>query len=111
MGAKEVKMKIEKRLRMAVRRKGFSYRTEECYAGWYKRYVHFHGLRHPETMGVPEIEAFLNHLAVNRAVAPSTQNQAFSALLFLYEQVLGMKLEGINARRAKERKRLPVDHI
>ncbi|MBC8064114.1 MAG: phage integrase N-terminal SAM-like domain-containing protein [Chlorobia bacterium] len=59
----EDKPKIESRLRTAVRRKGYSYRTEESYVGWYRRFVKFHDLRHPETMGAAEVEAFLNHLA------------------------------------------------
>lgn len=75
---------------------------------WIKRYILFHGKRHPQEMGVPEIEAFLTHLAVNQNVAASTQNQALSALLFLYREVLEMELGSVDAVRAKKPKRLPT---
>jgi site-specific recombinase XerD len=104
----EGKGRLERVLREAVRRPGYSYRTEESHVVWYRRFVRFRGLRHPETMEAGEIEAFLNHLAGNRRVAAGTQNQAFSALVFLYRQALGIELAEIDARRAKEKKRLPV---
>ncbi|GAP63158.1 hypothetical protein ARMA_1581 [Ardenticatena maritima] len=66
-----------------LRRKHYSYRTEQAYIQWIKRYILFHNKRHPKEMGAPEIEAFLTHLAVEEHVAASTQNQALSALLFL----------------------------
>jgi hypothetical protein len=75
-----------------LRVRHYSLRTEECYVNWIKRFILFHGKRHPETMGAAEIEAFLTHLAVEGHVAASTQNQAFHALLFLYQQVLGRKM-------------------
>ncbi len=71
------------RLRRACRVRHFSPRTEDCYADWAERFIRFHCLRHPNTMGAPEIEQFLTDLAVNGPVAASTQNQAFHALLFL----------------------------
>ncbi len=84
-------------------------RTEESYVSWIKRYIYFHGKRHPATMGEPEVEAFLTHLAVEGKVAASTQNQAFSALLFLYRDVLGenLQLSGKTVR-AQRPKRLPT---
>ena len=71
-----------------IRLKYYSYRTEETYIQWSRRYILFHNKRHPKEMGVPEIEAFLTHLAVEGNVAASSQNQALSALLFLYKHVL-----------------------
>jgi hypothetical protein len=71
----------------AIRRKPYAYRTEQTYCDWIKRYILFHNKRHPNEMGSAEIEAFLTHLAVEANVAASTQNQALSALLFLYRSV------------------------
>jgi integron integrase len=96
-------------IRQAIRRKHYSIRTEEAYVNWVKRFILFHHKRHPAQMGVPEIEAFLTDLAVNLKVAASTQNQALSALLFLYKEVLNQELVGnIQAERAKNPQRLPV---
>jgi integron integrase len=86
----------------------YSPRTEDCYADWAVRFIRFHGMRHPNTMGAPEIEMFLTDLAVNAHVAASTQNQAFHALLFLFQQVLGIELPRLDAVRAKRPRRLPV---
>ncbi len=92
-----------------IRVKHYSIRTEEAYTAWIKRYILFHGGRHPLEMGIPEIESFLTHLTVNRNVAPSTQNQAFAALLFLYRDVLKNDLPGpINSIRAQKPARLPT---
>jgi integron integrase len=89
--------------------KHYSYRTEESYVYWVRRYILFHNKQHPATMGCPEIEAFLSHLAVEEKVAASTQNQAFSALLFLYRYVLKLTLpESIDAVRAKPSRYLPT---
>jgi integron integrase len=96
-------------VRAAIRTKGYSIRTEQAYVDWIRRYILFHQKRHPLDMGKAEIEAFLTHLAVNRDVAPSTQNQAFSALLFLYRQVLDRDMPWLDSvTRAKKPKRLPV---
>lgn len=99
---------IESKLREELRKRGRAYRTEETYVGWYLRFVRFHQLRHPESMGVAEVEAFLIYLAMEREVAASTQGQAFHALLFLYKEVLGIELQGIQAVQAKRPQRLPV---
>jgi site-specific recombinase XerD len=72
--------------------KHHSIRTEESDVNWIRRYILFHNRRHPAEMGTPEVEAFLTHLAVNEKVAASTQNQALSALLFLYREVLHQDL-------------------
>jgi hypothetical protein len=77
------------RVRDKLRVKHYSIRTEQTYLDWIKRYILFHGKQHPQEMGATEVEAFLTHLAVAGKVAASTQNQAKSALLFLYREVLG----------------------
>jgi len=100
--------KLLDQVRQSIRLKHYSIRTEEAYVTWIKRFILFHDKRHPLEMDVPEIEAFLTHLAVDQNVAASTQNQALSALLFLYRHVLNKELEGpIDAVRAKRSKRLP----
>jgi integrase len=79
-------------LREAIRRRHYSYRTEETYVHWARRFILFSGRRHPRDMGAAEVTAFLNHLAQDRAVAASTQNQALAALLFLYKEVIAQPL-------------------
>ncbi len=96
------------RLRHTLRAKHYAYRTEQAYVHWARRYIVFHGKRHPQEMGGPEIERFLTHLAVEGRVAASTQTQALCALLFLYNHVLRIKLPLLSAVRAKRPKRLPV---
>jgi site-specific recombinase XerD len=97
------------RVRDRVRLKHYSIRTEQAYVEWVRRFVVFSGLRHPRELGAPEIEAFLTHLAVAGRVAASTQNQAKSALLFLYKEVLGAELPWLNdIQSAKRPARLPV---
>ena len=94
--------KLLDQVRDAIRVRHYSYRTEEAYVQWVRRFILFHNKQHPKDMGAAEVEAFLTHLAVQERVAASTQNQAFSALLFLYQQVLHLELdESINAVRAK----------
>ena len=80
------------RVRDRIRLKHYSRRTEAAYVGWIRRFILFHGKRHPLEMGKVEIEAFLSALAVERDVAAATQNQALSALLFLYQEVLGQEI-------------------
>jgi integron integrase len=92
-----------------MRVKHYSIRTEQAYVDWIRRFILFHGKRHPDTMGEQEIAAFLTHLAVNRNVAASTQNQALSALLFLFQQVLDRKLDFIaGVERVRRPPKLPV---
>jgi integrase len=101
--------KLLDHVREAIRLKHYSRHTEQAYVTWIKRYIFFHDKRHPKDMGVAEIEAFLTHLAVQQKVAASTQNQALSALLFLYRDVLRHPLDGpIDAIRARKPKRLPT---
>jgi integron integrase len=97
------------RLRHACRVRHYSIRTEDAYHDWCKRAILFHNKRHPQEMGAAEINAFLTHLAVEGHVSASTQNQAFSAILFLYEKVLEVdpgRIAGVI--RAMRPKRLPV---
>ena len=82
-------------MREALRVRHYSIRTETSYLDWAKRFILFHHKRHPETMGAPEITAFLTHLAVEKHVAASTQTQALSAILFLYREVLRRPLERV----------------
>ncbi|MBP2674962.1 MAG: Integron integrase IntIPac [Deltaproteobacteria bacterium] len=97
------------RLRIEVRKRHFSRRTEDAYADWIGRFLHFHGNRDPREMGKDEAERFLSHLAVERDVAASTQNQALSAILFLYRDVLGTRLDWLDGVvRARRPKRMPV---
>ena len=101
--------KLLDQVRARVRRLGLSKRTEEAYVGWIRRFILANGKRHPLEMGSDEVERFLTHLATDAKVAASTQNQALSALLFLYRQVLQQELGWMeNIQRAKRPERLPV---
>ena len=103
------KTKLLDQVRDTIRRKHYSLRTETTYIDWIKRYIFFHNKRHPAEMGAREMEQFLNHLAVDRKVAASTQNQALSALVFLYREVLRQEFKWMeNLERAKKPARLPV---
>jgi len=96
------------RLRQSIRVRHYSIRTEQAYVMWAKRFIRFHGLRHPELMGAKEVSAFLSWLAVERKVSASTQNQALSALLYLYREVLGIRLAIDGVTRAKRPENVPV---
>jgi integron integrase len=97
------------RLRDAVRRRHYSRRTEEAYIHWTKRFIYFHDKRHPAQLGEAEVTAFLNYLANERGVSASTQNQALSALLFLYKEAIGTNLAWLDGLvRAKRPERMPV---
>jgi len=101
--------KLLDQVRDRIRVKHYSIRTETQYVQWIRRFILFHDKRHPRDLGAPEVEAFLTHLAVEGNVAASTQNQALSALLFLYKEVLGIDLPWLkDVTRAKRPQRLPV---
>jgi len=101
--------KLLDQVREVMRYHHYAIRTEQTYVKWISDYIRFNGTRHPRQMGKPEIERFLSHLAVNRNLAPSTQNQALNAILFLYKHVIDMPLDDyIDATRSKKRKRLPT---
>jgi integron integrase len=96
-------------MREAMRVRHYSRHTEDTYCQWVKRYIYFHGVRHPGEMAEPEINAFLTHLAVEEHVSASTQTQALSALLFLYRKVLGVDIGALgDIVRARKQRRLPV---
>ena len=100
--------KLLEQMRAAIRTKHYSYSTEKTYLHWAKRFILFHGKRHPAEMGAPEVEAFLSALATERNVSASTQNQAMHAILFLYRDVLHVTLPWLDGiTRAKVSKRLP----
>jgi integron integrase len=97
------------RVRDKIRLKHYSIRTEQVYVVWIRRFIFFHGKQHPASLGAAEVEAFLTHLAVDRRVSSSTQNQAKSALLFLYRETLGIELPWLDhVQNAKTPDRLPV---
>lgn len=103
------KTKLRERVRAVARFKHYALRTEETYWDWIRQFILFHGKRHPEEMGAEEVRDFLTALAVERKVAAATQNQAFSALLFLYREVLKQELPWIDdVERAKRPAKLPV---
>jgi hypothetical protein len=95
-------------MRDALRAQHYALRTEQAYVDWARRYILFHHKRHPKEMGKPEIEAFLTHLAVERQVAASTQNQAASALLFLYRHVVQQPIDELRITRARKPEHLPT---
>ncbi|MGC4027291.1 MAG: integron integrase [Steroidobacteraceae bacterium] len=96
-------------VREALRVRHYSYRTEQAYVGWIRRFIFFHGKRHPETMGADEVREFLSWLARDRDIAAATQAQALAAILFLYRHVLGRDLPWIDdVVRARRPKHLPV---
>lgn len=101
--------KLLDRVRHLLRLRHYSTKTERAYLGWVRRYILFHGKRHPEQLGAPELTEFLSFLAVDGRVSASTQNQALNAILFMYRHVLGIDLGPItDAVRARQSVRLPV---
>ena len=103
------KLKFMDPCREVMRFHRLALRSEEAYLQWIKRFIFFHGKRHPKELGEPEVEAFLTHLAAERNVSASTQNQALGALLFMYQKVLGRELEFLAGfDRAQRREKIPV---
>ncbi|HJV21634.1 MAG TPA: integron integrase [Holophagaceae bacterium] len=101
--------RLLEQVRAEIRLRHYSYRTETVYLNWIRRFIRFQQLRHPREMGAPEVEAFLSHLAMDRSVSGSTQNQAKAALLFLYGKVLKIQLPWLrDVAQAKAPRRLPV---
>ncbi len=105
-----MKKKLLDVVRDKIRFKHYSMSTEKTYVFWIKHYIFFHHKRHPIDLGKKEIEDFLTFLATKKKVSPTTQNQAFSALLFLYREVLDVDIStwNIQALRAQQRKHIPV---
>ncbi|HDL19488.1 MAG TPA: hypothetical protein ENH29_10570 [Bacteroidetes bacterium] len=103
------KPKLPDRVRIVIRTKHYSIRTEQAYVYWLKKIVLFHNKKHPKEMGATNINQFLSHLANNGNVAASTQNQALCALIFLYKQVLAPDTGDLgDVIRAKKPKRIPI---
>ncbi len=101
--------KLLDQVRAVLRTRHYSYRTEKTYIEWILQYIRFHDIKHPKEMGAAEVEAFLTHLAVERTVAASTQNQALAALLFLYREVLSVDLPWLEKfTPAKKSSHIPV---
>jgi len=108
-GAEGAGPRLLDRVRAKIRMRHYSLRTEQAYVQWIRRFIRFHGLRHPREMGADEVRAFLEHLAIEGRVASATQNQALNALGFLYRDVLDLELPALGAiERASKPKRLPV---
>jgi len=108
-GSQHPRPKLLDQVRTALRSRHYSPSTERVYVEWVRRYVRFHRLRHPAEMGEPEVTEFLSALACRERVSASTQNQALAALLFLYREILGVRLEWLDGVvRAKASPRLPV---
>lgn len=102
-------VKLMDQVHEVLRYHHYAIRTEEAYVNWILKFIKFNGTRHPKEMGKKEIERFLSHLAINRKVAVSTQNQAFNAILFLYKDVLLMPIgDKIESVRSKKPKKLPT---
>lgn len=100
--------KLLDQARDLLRMNHYALKTEQSYLHWMERYIRFNHLRHPREMSTPEVSAFLTHLAVHDRVSASTQNQALAAVLYLYRNVLGIELNGIDAVRARPSKYLPT---
>jgi len=93
--------KLLDQVREVLRYHDYAIRTDEAYVEWILKFIRFHGTRHPKEMGESEIEAFLSHLAINRHVAVSTQNQAINAILFLHREVLDLRRSEKGQRSGK----------
>ncbi len=103
------KPRLLEQVRLSLRVQHYSLRTEDAYLYWIRYFIRYHKKRHPQEMSKPEVEAFLTFLAVDRKVSPSTQNQALSAILYLYKKVLKVELPWLNdVVRAKRKKYIPV---
>lgn len=102
-------IKLLDQLRIAIRTRHYSYRTEQAYVMWTKQYIRFHNIQHPQNLNETDVSQFLSHLAVHRRVAPNTQNQALNALVFLYRNVLDSPLQEIkHIKRAAGPQKLPI---
>lgn len=95
-------------LRADMRARGYAYWTERTYLHWIRRFIYFHNKRHPQSVGKPEIEKFLNHLAAHASVSPSTQRTALNALMYLYIKYFDQQPESLEFHYAKPARRLPT---
>ncbi len=101
-------VKFLDRLRAYIRTQNLAYKTEKTYIQWVVHFIHFHGKRHPEEMGENEIQAFLNHLVINRNVAQNTQRTALNALVFLYKRFLKRELKDLDIKYSKRKRKIPT---
>ncbi len=109
MGNDRSKSPFLENIRQLMRVQHYAIRTEQAYVDWIRRFILYHGKRHPIEMGEKEVSEFLTHLTVNRNVAPATQGQALNALVFLYRKVLNRPLDHIpNIVRSKKKTKIPV---
>jgi integron integrase len=95
-------------LRHHIRSSGLAYRTEQTYIHWVKRFIFFHGKKHPKDLGAAEVETFLNHLSINRNCSPNTQRIALNALVYLYKRFIGLNIGVLQYSPAKTYRRIPV---
>ena len=95
-------------LRLHMRQSGLAYRTEQTYIHWVRQYIYFHGKRHPKDLCAKHVEAFLNHLAINRCCAVATQKIALNALIYLYKRFLAYPMDDLAFTPARSHPRLPV---
>jgi hypothetical protein len=103
---------LEAKIVECLRLEHYSYRTEQTYWGWIRRYVEFHGWRKPSQLGATDVQAFLKHLALRMQVASSTQNQALNAVVFLYKKAIKKDIGNFaDFPRARTGMRLPVVHL
>ena len=102
------KPRLLEQVRTEMRLRHMSRRTEKSYVGWIRRYIRFHGMKHPKDLAEDHVSAFLTHLAAKRDVSVSTQKQALCALLFLYKNILDIELGELDAAKARRKRRLPV---
>ena len=102
------KPRLQQRFVTTIRLHHYSYKTEQTYWFWIRRYLKFHRMSDPDRHDKLQVEGFLSHLAVDKQVSPATQGIAFNALVFLFTKVLGKPLEGVNAKRATPKQKIPV---
>ena len=100
--------KLLDQVKNSLRQRNYSYRTEKTYIGWIKRFILFHNKRHPKEMGEKEIGEYLTYLAVEKKVAPTTQNPALNSIIYLYKYILKIDLGEIKTLRPRSKKHLPV---
>lgn len=96
------------RLRECIRQRGLAYSTEKTYCYWVRYYILFHNKKHPEEMGAADVEAFLNHLSINKMVTANTQKTALNALVFLYRHLLGAPFEGVEIIKSTYPRKIPT---
>lgn len=95
-------------LRHHIRSSGLAYRTEQTYIHWVKRFIFFHGKKHPKDLGAAEVETFLNHLSINRNCSPNTQRIALNALVYLYKRFIGLNIGVLHIPRPKLTDEFPL---